>query len=98
MGEVDADCALVTIEGREAGYVWGPGWELQTELEEGFYQVTLKLIPSTFNTFGPHHHRDGDRHLVSPDQYRGRKNFADGEDAPENTWISGWHLVRFGIR
>ena len=98
LGRPEADCAFVKIGGQEAGYVWGPDWKLRTSLPEGIYEVELKLLPSTFNTYGPHHHRDGDRHLISPDQYMGKKNFAEEEDAPEYTWISEWHIVKFGIR
>lgn len=98
LGKIEADCALVKINGEEAGFVWGPEWQLETGLSEGVCDVELTLIPSTYNTYGPHHHRDGDRHVVSPDQYEGKKNFADWPDAPENTMIPEWSLVKFGIR
>ena len=68
-----------------------------TGLPEGIYDVELELIPSTFNTYGPHHHRDGDRPLISPDQYSGIKNFADHPEAPSCTLISEWYLVKWGI-
>ncbi len=41
---------------------------------------------------------DGDRHLVSPMHYEGVKHFGDFDDSPENTLVSGWHFVKFGIR
>ena len=95
--EVNADCAFVKIQGKAAGAVWGPEWVLDTGLPEGIYDVELELIPSTFNTYGPHHHRDGDRPLISPDQYSGIKNFADHPEAPSCTLISEWYLVKWGI-
>ena len=97
LGNVYADCVQVKINGKSAGYMWGPEWTLETGMEAGVYEVELKVIPSTYNTYGPHHHVDGDRHLISPAQYEGKKNFADRADAPENTRIEGWHLVKFGI-
>lgn len=94
---IQAECALVQVNGKEIGYIWGPGWKIETGLENGIYEVVLKLIPSTFNTYGPHHYIDGDRHLISPAQYAGEKNFADRKEAPEYTKIDGWNFVKFGI-
>ncbi len=98
LGQVDADAAAVQINGVDFGWVWGDTWQLETGLSEGFYPVMLKLVPSTFNTYGPHHYYQGDRHLTSPAQYTGEKNFADEPDAPAFTHVPQWHLVRFGIR
>ena len=96
--EVEADCAFVNIQGNAAGAVWGPEWVLDTGLPEGIYDVEIELIPSTFNTYGPHHYWEGDRHLISPDQYRGKKNFADRPDAPVHTLIPEWHLIKWGLK
>lgn len=59
--------------------------------------IWAELYPSTYNAYGPHHHRDGDRHLISPAQYSGRKNFADFADSPEQTLVEGYHFVKFGL-
>lgn len=69
-------------------------------LEYGGRRVKLRaeLYPSTFNAYGPHHHVDGDRHLVSPDQYNGKKNFADSSDAPEYTRVHGWSFVPLSLQ
>lgn len=96
-GNIQAECAWVKVEGEEIGYVWGPDWKIKTGLETGIYEVELKLIPSTFNTYGPHHYIDGDSHLISPAQYAGEKNFADRKEAPEYTKIEDWNFVKFGI-
>ncbi len=97
LGQPDADAAFVKA-GDIAQWVWGKDWCVKTNLPEGFHPVYLRLIPSTFNTYGPHHYYQGDRHLTSPAQYTGEKNFADAADAPEFTHVPQWHLVRFGIR
>ena len=97
LGQPDADAAFVKA-GDIAQWVWGEDWRVKTNLPEGFHPVTLRLIPSTFNTYGPHHYYQGDRHLTSPAQYTGEKNFADAADAPDFTHVPQWHLVRFGIR
>lgn len=98
LGHVEADAARVLVQDVEIGWAWGDDWSLQTALPEGFHPVTLHLIPSTYNTYGPHHYYQGDRHLTSPAQYTGEKNFADAWDAPDYTLVSQWHMVRFGIR
>lgn len=74
----------------------GPQWKIQG-IEEGIHNIELELTASTFNTFGPHQHMDGDRGLVSPSQYSGEKNFADRPDAAECTKISQFHFVKYGI-
>ncbi|MCR8657560.1 hypothetical protein [Paenibacillus endoradicis] len=97
-GQLQADAALVRLDGREIGWIWGPQWELEVHhLDEGEHLLQLDLIPSTYNTYGPHRHYEGDRHLISPAQYEGVKNFADHPEAPDNTLIEQWHFVRCGI-
>ncbi len=59
--------------------------------------LRAELYPSTYNMYGPHHHMDGDRYLVSPAQYSGEKNFADASDSPPNTLVSGFHFVKLGL-
>ena len=66
-------------------------------IKQGIHRTVIRLIPSTFNTYGPHHHIDGDRHLTSPMQYSGEKGFADAQDAPSFTLTDKWHFVKFGI-
>lgn len=97
LGKVEADAVLLHLPDGCEKWVWGPEWQVKTELPEGLHPVTAELYPSTFNTYGPHHHYQGDRHLTSPDQYKGKKNFADSPDAPDCTLVPQWHLVRFGI-
>ncbi len=97
LGQVEADAAAVEVNGVDFGWVWDTACQIRTGLPEGFYPVKLKLVPSTFNTYGPHHYYQGDRHLTSPAQYTGEKNFADEMDAPAFTLVPQWHLVRFGI-
>ncbi len=93
---VHADAALVTVDGVEKGFCWGPDWEIGG-IPEGVHHVRADLVPSTYNTYGPHHYYLGDHFLISPAQYQGRKNFADAVDAPDCTKMEDWHFVKFGI-
>lgn len=98
INDVYADAAMVSIDETELGWAFGPDWSVECpELGKGEHTVRLKLIPNTFNTYGPHHHLDGDRHLTSPMQYEGIKNFADHDCSPEYTLVEAWHFVKFGI-
>lgn len=96
LSSIMADCAFVEIDGDKYGYIWGSDWMLEG-MTPGFHTVDVTLYPSTYNAYGPHHHMEGDRHVISPEQYAGKKNFADFEDAPDNTFIPQWHFVKFGI-
>lgn len=94
--DVHGDCARVWVDDEYHGVIWGPQWEI-SGIEEGIHKIELELTANTFNAFGPHHHVDGDRGLVSPCQYSGERNFADRKDAPENTKIVQYHFRKFGI-
>lgn len=96
LGTVHGDGARVWVDGTDYGFVWGPAWEI-SGVPEGVHKITAEIFPNTFNTYGPHHHIDGDRHLTSPMQYEGIKNFADDETAPEYTLVPQWHFRKFGI-
>lgn len=95
--QVYADAAQISINGQELGWCWGPDWEvlLPEGLKAGSYELGVLLYPSTFNVYGPHRHQDGDRHLISPDQFVGRKNFADYADAPAYTLVERLHFVKW---
>ncbi len=88
------DALRATIDGQPAGWAWGPDWQLTltTPLAAGPHRLRLELVPSTFNTFGPHHYFNGDWHVVSPGQIVGEKNFADTPDAPNYTLVPEWHF------
>jgi hypothetical protein len=96
---VHGDAARLAVDGRDLGWCWGPEWtvDLPDGLKAGEHEVAVRLVPSTYNVYGPHRHLDGDRHLVSPDQYRGVKNFADRPEAPACTLGDRWHFVKWGI-
>jgi hypothetical protein len=59
--------------------------------------MRIELIPNAYNTFGPHHYYNGDWYVVSPDQMRGVRNFADAPGAPESTHVPAWHFRRFRL-
>jgi hypothetical protein len=91
---VSGDAVRVSIDGQSAGWAWGPDWQLTlaTPLAAGAHRLSLELVPSTFNHFGPHHYYNGDWHVVSPGQVLGEKNFADLPDAPNATHVPEWHF------
>jgi len=97
--EIQADGARVLLDGTDCGWCWGAAGSLKLpkEISTGRHVIEVQLIPSTFNFFGPHHHVDGDRHIVSPAQFHYTKNFADRPDAPADTRVSAWHFKPFGI-
>jgi hypothetical protein len=94
---VKADAARVTLNGLDLGWIWGPHWEIAATLKPGTHTLKLELIPSTYNYFGPHHYFAGDRHVISPDQFTGKRNFADPADAPANTRVKAWHFRPFQL-
>ena len=87
-----ADAARFTLDDVNSSWVWGPDWKITTPLKPGTHTLRLELIPSSYNYFGPNHYFAGDRHVISPDQFTGKKNFADPVDAPANTHIAAWHF------
>ena len=97
--EMHADCARVFIDGVDCGWCWGADWsvELSGGISAGRQTLEVRLVPSTFNHFGPHHHVDGDPPVVSPVQFQYVKNFADRPDALVNTRVGAWHFKPFGI-
>lgn len=99
LAEIRADCAHVSVGGADCGWCWGPDWRvtLPEPVTAGRHTIEVRLMPSTFNFFGPHHHVDGDRHVVSPVQYQYLKNFADRADAPDCTRVRAWHFKPFGL-
>ncbi|MCY9660931.1 hypothetical protein P5G65_00050 [Paenibacillus chondroitinus] len=97
--DVQGDAAQIRLACKELGWCWGPQWavSLPEELAAGSHELEVALYPSTFNTYGPHRHYEGDRYLTSPDQYAGIKNFADHPNAPEQTRVQHAHFVKWGI-
>lgn len=95
---VHAAAAHVRIGNEVSAWCWGPDWSVDIgSLPKGRHELTVALYPSTYNAYGPHRHVDGDRHLTSPDQYKGVKNFADSVSAPEHTLGKHWHFVKWGL-
>jgi len=97
--ETSAACARLRIDGEDYGVSPSRIWRILplADLLPGSHSIEVDLYPSTFNSYGPHHHIDGDRPIVSPGQYEYRKNFADRPDAPASTFSANWHLKPFGI-
>jgi hypothetical protein len=89
---IKADAACFTLNDVSSGWVWGPDWKIAAPLKPGTRTLRLELIPSSFNYFGPHHYFAGDRHVIGPDQFTGKKNFADPANAPADTHVAAWHF------
>ncbi|MBN2983172.1 hypothetical protein [Cohnella algarum] len=96
---IEAAAAYVRVGETGLGWCWGPEWTvgLPEGLPPGEHEIAVDLYPSTFNVYGPHRHIDGDRHLTSPAQYAGEKNFADRPDAPERTLGKDWHFAKWEL-
>ncbi len=92
--DTQGDALEVTLDDGAPQWIWGPDWtmSLAAPLAAGARRLRVRLVPSTFNHFGPHHYYDGDWPIVSPDQVVGRKNFADAPDAPDHTHVPQWHF------
>lgn len=69
------------------------GWSVPV-VADGTARVLLRLTPSSFNRYGPHHHYVGDPVVVSPAQMQGERNYADLDDAPARTHVSTWWVRR----
>jgi len=95
----EADAARLWIDGRDCGWNWRTdgGFNFAAKFTAGVHTLRLELVPNTFNAFGPHHYFAGDWHIVSPDQIRGVKNFADAPDAPMSTHVAAWHFRRLRL-
>lgn len=98
--EINADAVQVFLDGEQLGWSWGPDWSfvLPQGLAGGEHELSVHIVPSTFNAYGPHRYFEGDRHLTSPFQYAGIKSFADSPNAPEMTLDNLWHFVKWGVK
>lgn len=94
---VEADAVRLTVDETDLGWTWGVdgAYQLATPLPAGTHRVRIELIPNTYNCCGPHHYYGGDWHVVSPDQIKGVRNFADPDDAPASTHGKAWHFRRY---
>lgn len=97
--EVRASCAHVVLGRANRGWCWAPEWRVPVPdaVPAGPTCLEVRLVPSAFSFFGPHHHMDGDRPLVSPAQFVYRRNFADDPRAPASTFVPRWAVRAFGI-
>ncbi|MDB5327088.1 MAG: hypothetical protein JWM57_2657 [Phycisphaerales bacterium] len=87
IGESGADAVDVEIDGTPVGTVYKE--EQTLALPDGrCHEITLRLYSSAFNAYGPHHYFAGDRFVISPDQFAGRRNFADPAGAPACTTVA----------
>ena len=96
---VEAEAVRLSVDGRDMGWAWRSHGEIAfaARLPMGKHRVEIELLPNTFNGFGPHHYYLGDWHVVSPDQVKGVRNFADASDAPARTHVAAWHFRPFKL-
>jgi hypothetical protein len=96
---VEADAVHLNVDGKNFGWSGRPHGEIKfaNQLSAGKHRLKIRLVPNSFNGFGPHHYYLGDGQVISPDQFRGVKNFADAPDAPLKTHIAAWHFRRFQL-
>lgn len=96
---IKADAVQLFLNGEELGWCWGPDFHLRLHggVSAGMHELSAVVVPSTFNSYGPHRHYEGDRYLTSPMQYSGERNFADRADAPEQTLGTKWHFVKWEV-
>ncbi len=95
---IDAAAAAVSIDGEMIGYAYGADWSVNApEMAAGIHTLTVQLINSGYNVYGPHHYYLGDFKLTSPLHIKGVKHFGDLPDAPENTHIDEWHFVNYRL-
>ncbi|MRG59961.1 hypothetical protein GE115_08780 [Agromyces sp. CFH 90414] len=91
-----ADAAGIRLGEAQAVWRWSgdeAGWTVPVE-GAGPKLLRLRLVPSSFNRYGPHHHYLGDPPVVSPAQMQGARNYADADDAPERTHVAQWWVRR----
>jgi len=96
---VEADAVRLQVGEQDFGWTWRTNGEVRfaVKLAAGVHSLRLELVPNTFNAFGPHHYYGGDWPVVSPDQIKGVRNFADPADAPADTHVPAWHFRRFQL-
>ncbi|ROR23433.1 hypothetical protein EDD66_11440 [Mobilisporobacter senegalensis] len=93
---VYADLLKINIDGK-CCFIYDKDWSIPLEIIPGQHVLEVTCYPSTYNTYGPHHYLGGDYKVISPDQYKGVKNFADPSHFPTKTLSDNYSFVRFGI-
>lgn len=101
-GYLKFDCryiaaAQIFIDNNEYGWVYGENECIKIDREYKNAEIKCKIYQSAFNIYGPHHHREGDRTLISPMQFIGKKNFADTQSLPEDTLEEKMKFLKWQI-
>jgi hypothetical protein len=96
---LDACAVRLSVDDSDLGWTWRAdgAYRFAGPFAAGRHTMRIELIPNAYNTFGPHHYYNGDWYVVSPDQMRGVRNFADAPGAPESTHVPAWHFRRFRL-
>lgn len=96
LGHFRADAVFVTVDDTPQGFFWEQPVRLSGQIP-GPHTVQVRLYPSTYNMYGPHHYYAGDASCISPAQFTGEKNYADAPDAPCRTQEDAWRFVCLGV-
>ena len=79
----------VSLNGREVGSMWKQPWELDITkaLRRGDNSLDIEVVSSLRNTFGPLHHRGGDKLPWT----------GPGEFVTEKDWIDQYQFAAYGL-
>ncbi len=89
--------AHVYVDGEDYGWIYEGSDTIQLSSKSKKCELVLEVYQSAYNIYGPHHHLEGDRPLVSPAQFEGKKNFADTPSLPENTLEDDMKFIKWSI-
>ena len=80
---------LVSLNGRSVGPMWKQPWELDITkaVERGDNMLDIEVISSLRNTFGPLHHRGGDK----------LPGTGPGDFVTEKDWIDQYQFAAYGL-
>lgn len=102
-GDIRIDCshiaaAHVYIDGVDCGWIYEGNDTVNIPVSgKNTARLVCKIYQTAYNLYGPIHHLEGDRHLTSPAQYEGEKNFADTPSLPKFTLENDIKLLKWRI-
>jgi hypothetical protein len=95
---LSAVTATIHIGGQEAGTVWKSprAVPIGNLLVRGRNLVSITLTTGLRNLLGPHHHEDGEVHVVSPQSFACTKGWY-GRSAGHGCFLDGYNVIDFGL-
>lgn len=94
-----ADAVELSLDNGKHEWNWpvNAGYRFESPFPRGRHHIGLSMVPNGYNFYGPHHYFGGDWFVISPNQFQGKKNFADPTNSPDMTHVPAWHFRRFGL-